>query len=202
MSLAWDSQYVEQIRDDDGLPSAADERGLAALRPGMPAVHGEQKPRRDRNARTLDPDQLQIAAYGGVCDEPGRRLGDHHTARWRDRLHSLCHSNMGAHRCVTRWLRTDLAGHHLAGVETDPHRIRHPVALYLQGSKARAGRMVLQRDGRPEQRHDPVAGEFVDRAAEASYDGAASGEQVGHDLAQPLGIEGRRQVHRPDDVGE
>ena len=55
--------------------------------------------------------------------------------------------------------------------------------------------MILQRDWRPEQRHDAVAGELVDRAAEALHHDDANIEKLGHHLAQSLGTHGRCKVH-------
>jgi hypothetical protein len=70
----------------------------------------------------------------------------------------------------------DRAHDDLAGVEAGPHREAHAVrafdvrreaselALEVHRGVAGAARVVLVGDRRAEQRHDPVAGELVDRA--------------------------------------
>ena len=62
--------------------------------------------------------------------------------------------------------------------------------------------MVLQRDRRTEHRHDAVAGELVHRAAVALDDNGRAVDQLGHDLAQPLRADRRRDVHRMHHIGE
>jgi hypothetical protein len=62
--------------------------------------------------------------------------------------------------------------------------------------------VVLQRRRRAEEGHNPVAGEFVHRAAIALYHRRAPAREVGHDLAQPLGTHRRSDVHEVDHVGE
>src|ERR1700752_5119614 len=67
---------------------------------------------------------------------------------------------------------------------------------------ARAIGVVLERDRRAESGHDPVAGDLIDRAAISLDDLRGTIDQVGHDLAESLGSESRRDVHRMDHIGE
>ena len=62
--------------------------------------------------------------------------------------------------------------------------------------------MVLQRHWRAEHRHDAVAGETADRAAVPLNHHCRTVDQIGHDLAQPLRTDRRRDVHRMHHVGE
>jgi hypothetical protein len=61
---------------------------------------------------------------------------------------------------------------------------------------------VVQRELGTEDGHDAIAGELVQRAAVAVDDRCCPVEQPGHDLAQPLGTDSLRDVHRMDHVGE
>ena len=62
--------------------------------------------------------------------------------------------------------------------------------------------MVLQRDWCAEHRHDAVAGELAQRPAVTLHHRCGTVQQLGHDLAQPLRPDGRRDVHRMHDIGE
>ena len=77
-------------------------------------------------------------------------------------------------------------------------RISKLSGLLLDGQcrQTRTKRVVFQRDRRTEQHHDAVAGELVDGTAETLHDFGRAIEQFGHDLAQPLGPQRRRQIHR------
>jgi hypothetical protein len=62
--------------------------------------------------------------------------------------------------------------------------------------------VVLQGDWRAEHSHDAVAGELVDRPAEAMHYPARAVDQLGHYLAQSLGPYRHSDVHRMHDIGE
>ena len=62
--------------------------------------------------------------------------------------------------------------------------------------------MVLQRHRRAEDSHDAVTGETADRAAVPLNHHCRTVDQIGHDLAQPLRTDLRRDVHRMHHVGE
>src|ERR1700742_5375124 len=94
-----------------------------------------------------------------------------------DRLHPLRQPPLSANGGVTGCAGTDDTGDHLARVEAHPQLQRDAVAVldfwcegldFLLNSKCgqtSPQRMVLQSIRRPEDRHDTVAGEFVDGAA-------------------------------------
>ena len=62
--------------------------------------------------------------------------------------------------------------------------------------------MVLVRDRRAEQRHDPVAGVLVDRALEAVNALGEDREEAIHDPVPLLGIDLLGELHRALHVGE
>ncbi len=62
--------------------------------------------------------------------------------------------------------------------------------------------MVLVGNGRPEQRHNAVAGELVDETLEALDAVGKDLEEALHDGAPLLGVELLGEVHRPLHVGE
>ena len=63
-------------------------------------------------------------------------------------------------------------------------------------------RVVLVRDGRPEQRHDAVAEELIDRALVAVHLGQHEVEGPAHEPVDFLGIEAGGQGREPGDVHE
>ena len=143
----------------------------------------------------------------------GRRA-EHHPTRRSDRLHPLRHPDLLTNGGVTERPRTDLTGDHLTGVQSHPQPQVHTVAvldldgkplrllLNAQGRQTGTNGVVLQRHRRAEHRHDPVAGELVHRAAVPLHHRRAAVDQLGHDLAQPLRTDRRRDVHRMHHVGE
>ena len=62
--------------------------------------------------------------------------------------------------------------------------------------------MILVRDRRAEQRHDPVAGELVDEAFEALDAFGEDLEEPRHDAREGFGVELLGQFHRALHVGE
>ena len=74
--------------------------------------------------------------------------------------------------------------------------------LHTQRGVTRADRVILVSDRRPEERHDPVAHDLVDRALVA-VDGVHHAFQDGvEQLPRLLGVAVRQQLHRPLHVGE
>jgi hypothetical protein len=180
----------------------------------MWCLHAEQPARGHRRIEILDADRLLVAEDGGVFDQPGGGLAEHDTARLCRRFHPLCQTHMLAHGGVTHCTRGDFACDDFAGVESDAHaeidgvlafhlgRELGGLLLYAQRGQAPPNRMILEGDGRAEDRHDAVAGEFVQGAAVPRDDLGRAVDQLRHDLAQPLRTDGRRDVHRVHDVGE
>jgi len=142
------------------------------------------------------------------------RSSRHHPTRRCHRLHPLSHPDLLTDGGVTEWPRTDLTGDYLTGVQANTQLQLHTVALVdIDGKpfrvllntlrrQASPDGVVLQRNRCPEHRHDAVAGELVYRAAVPLHHRRAAVGEIGHDLAQPLGPDGRGDVHRVDHVGE
>ena len=115
---------------------------------------------------------------------------------------------------VTERSGTDFTGDHLTRVQSDPHLQVHtvpvsdvdgkPFRLLLnpQGRQTGTNRVVLQRRRCAEDRHDPVTGELVDRAAVALDHRRAAVDKVGHDLTEPFRTHRRSNIHRVHHVGE
>ena len=108
----------------------------------------------------------------------------------------------------------DGADHDLAGVEPDAnlhdHALRAPHGLgvtadgllHAERGIAAPHRVILVRDGRAEQGHDPVAHDLVHRALVAVH-GLHHGLEHGvEESADLLGIAIGQQLERPLDVGE
>jgi hypothetical protein len=62
--------------------------------------------------------------------------------------------------------------------------------------------VILQRRRGAEQGHHSVAREIDGATAVVAHDRRRPHHQFGHDLAEPLGIQYGRDVHRADHVGE
>jgi hypothetical protein len=76
------------------------------------------------------------------------------------------------------------------------------VRLDRHTRQAGTNRVVLERHRSPEHRHDAVARELVDGAAEALHNYGAAVREIGHDFAQSLRPHRRGDVHRMHDIGE
>ena len=76
------------------------------------------------------------------------------------------------------------------------------LALEVQGGVTGTLRVVLVADRRPEQGHDPVAGELVDRALEPMDARAQHREEALHDRLPGLGVGRLGELHRARHVGE
>jgi hypothetical protein len=147
----------------------------------------------------------QRRAGAGHVDRVGRceRL---HALREPDRV-ALC-------RVVHAQVVADLADHDIARVEAHARRERDAVlALHLacegpqrfhQVERREGGalRVVLVRDRRAEERHDPVARVLVHRALEAVHAVGQDLEEALEDAVPGLGVELAGQLHRAREVGE
>jgi hypothetical protein len=187
---------------------------LPATDPTPPRRHAQETPCAHRCVTALDLHRLRIAQHGSVSNQPGGGRAEHHRARLRGCFHPLRHPDLLTDRGVTQSARTDLTRDDLTRVQADPHLQIDTVAsvhfggqplnflLNARGCQTRPESMVLQRDRRPEHRHDAVAGELVHRAAAASHHRRGAAHELGHDLAQPLCAHRRGHVHRMHHVGE
>ena len=154
--------------------------------------------------------QREVAGH-----DPRRLRRDAGAVRARDLLQARGDVGHGTLRGVVHaQVVADLPHHDLARVDPDPRReveaaleaqlvgeARELVAQ-LQRREARALRVVLVRDRRAEQRHDPVAGVLIHRALVAVY---ALGEDLEEAIEQTvpvLGVELRREIGRALHVGE
>jgi hypothetical protein len=118
-----------------------------------------------------------------------------------------------ADRGVPQSPRTELTGDYPTRIQADSQLQRHAIAARhldrqlvrrrLDGERGKAApkSVIFQGNWRPEQRHHAVAGEFHG-AAVTLYHRRRSLGQLGHDLAQALGVQGRRDVHRSHYVGK
>ena len=180
----------------------------------MPFLQAQQPLSRDRLIGALDPNQLGIAQGRHAINQPRGRRAEHHPTRRSDRLHPLSHPHLLTDGGVTEWAGTDFTGDHLARVQAHPQLQLHTVPLsdvdgkplrlllYAQRRQAGAESVILQRGWRAEHRHDAVAGETADRAAVPLNHHCRTVDQIGHDLAQPLRTDRRRDVHRMHHIGE
>jgi hypothetical protein len=110
-------------------------------------------------------------------------------------MHPLSHPDLLADRGVTQSGRTDIAGDHLTGVESNAQaQIDTVAAVSLRGDKcdcvldaqrsqAGAQRVVFQRGRCAEYRHDAVASELIHCPTKTLHNGRRAGDELGHDLA-------------------
>ena len=101
------------------LAITADQGRLRSV-PGSLRCHRQQAPRWYRLRDVFDPHHFGFAHLDDTLDETGGRRTQHDSARRCDRLHPLCHSDMGSDCRVTAWGRTHFARNHLARVQSDP----------------------------------------------------------------------------------
>ncbi len=147
----------------------------------------------------------QLGNIFGHVDAPG--LGD------------LLHARGETHRLSLRGIVhpqvvTDGGDHDFAGVETHPHcevellsqtqlvRVAAQRAGEVQRGVTGALRVVLVGDRCPEQGHDAVAGELVDRPFEAMDALAQDGKELIEDAMPPFRVDPPGELHRLLDVGK
>ena len=169
----------------------------------------------DRPARPLDLELAEVLEVEEAGGELGGVLGHVGLAGLGQRLHPLRQADRVADRRVVAVAAlADRPGDDLAGVDPDPGREVEPrpaaqlgrvvgdVVEHLQGGVTGAPRVVLVGDRRPEDGHDPVAGELVDGALEPGHRVGQDREEALHDLAPLLRVLLLGEVHRAADVGE
>jgi hypothetical protein len=202
------------IAPDEGRKTA----GPRAVEAGAKRTHSFEVEQPDRLRHPFHFGASEVLKHAVALDQSRRVLGEADVPRLGERLHALrqtddvalggeVHAQIVADHSYS-------ADHHLARVEPDAHRERHPVlGAHLVGVLARrvserqrrvAGPLgvVLVRDRRPEERHDAVAGELVDEALEALDAVGEDREEALHDLRPRLGIHLLGELHRALDVGE
>ena len=199
--------------DRGHLRPATDQGRLGAPDLAIARADRHQLARAHRFVGPLDAHPLRFTQHHGVLDQPRGRLRQHHPARRGHRFHPLRHTDLLPDRGVTERPRTDLTGDHPTGVKSHPHVEIHTVALSdfdgkplrlllnAHGRQAGTNGVILQRHRGAEHRHHPVAGELHAPAVAAHHRRPAL-HQLGHDLAQPLHIQRRRDVHRAHHIGE
>jgi hypothetical protein len=205
---------VQQALNGGHFPVPSNQIRLCPPGSAVPVAHAQQPKSGDWFVGPLDQNVLRLIESGSASDQPRGGRAEHHPTRRGHRFHPLRHANLLTHGGVTERPRADFTGDHLPGVQPDPQPQIHTVSLAdidgkplrlllnAQGRQTGPNGVVFQRDRRAEHRHDPVARPLCDRAAvPLHYHRTAVGE-VGHDLAQPLGTQRRRDVHRVHHVGE
>ncbi len=138
-----------------------------------------------------------------------------HLARLCDLFHARCQPDGVSLRGVIHvQVIADLADDNLTGVQPDASREVQPATQAqlvgiaaqpvdkMQRRVAGAAGVILVRDRRAEQRHDPVAGELVDEALKALDPLRKNLEKAVHDLRPFFRVELLRQLHRSFHIGE
>ena len=200
--------------------------GLAADEPRQPA-YARDVEAAAQGTEPLEPEHLhrrghplqvrlaQVPQREVAGHDPRRLRRDAGAVRARDLLQACGDVRHGTLRGVVHaQVVADLPHHDFARVDPDPRReVEAPLEAQLVGEarelvaqlqrrEARALRVVLVRDRRAEQRHDPVAGVLIHRAFVAVY---ALGEDLEEAIEQTvpvLGVELRREIGRALHVGE
>ncbi len=150
----------------------------------------------------LDLDRRDLLECEVAAHQVGGLLAQQHRARLRRGLQPG-----GQHRGVTErgvvhpQVVADRPHHDQAAVDPGPDVHLGPCGD-AEGGQHRAPRMILVRDRRPEQRHEPVAEELVDRALVAVHLGQGDAEEAVDDQVKFLRTQFRCQRARPHNVAE
>ncbi len=187
------------------LEIAPDER---RVRPATAADHARitasRRPRLDRSALALDLEGDRRPELDRVADEGDGRLPEEDVS---DRGGSLQPrgdvDRIAGHE---RPALGRLAGDDLAGIDPDADR---EVARVAADRVTQLGRradgpqgVVLVHDRHPEDGHDRIADELLDRPAVGLDDGAGELEVARHPGAHDLGIQPLAELGRADHIGE
>jgi hypothetical protein len=190
------------------------ERALVAAHQCAVGLDPFESSRRNWFGSTFDLHPLDRSEQSRVLDQARRRRRAHNPAGVCGRLHPLGHPDGMSDGGIAAGADANLAGDHLTGVHTDPNLQIYAVSpqyvggqttcdrLNLQGADARPQSVIFERHWSAEQRHQPIASEFVDRALVSLNNCRRPVEQLMHDLAQPLWIQCGRQLHRTHHVRE
>ena len=205
---------LQQVVDGGHLPPPPDQSRLSTPDAATLFTYAQQQVGLHWFVGALDLNHLRLTESHCAINQSRRRRTEYHPTRRSDRFHPLSHPDLIADSGVTERARTDFTGDHLARVQTYPQLQLDTVAvldldgkplrLVLNAQTRQAGtdRVVLQRHRRAEDSHDAVTGETADRAAVPLNHHCRTVNQIGHDLAQPLCTDLRRDVHRMHHVGE
>ena len=212
------AHLVEQVVEGGELALPTDEGGeprpAGLPQGGAPAPVTDDPVRVDRD---LDPAQLHRAERLGAdvaADHVGGRLADEDLARRRGRLEARGDvDGVADRRGVLGRAAAELAQHHHPAVEAHPGRERLAVAVVReglllepapdpQGGQEGAPGMVLVRDGGPDQRHEAVPEELVDRPAVAVNLRQRQLEEAAQQLVHRLRADLLRERRRAHDVAE
>jgi hypothetical protein len=187
-------------------------RGMEAL-PGL--RHAQELEDLDRLRDPTYGDRAERAGLEEALHEANRRGGAERGARLRELLQTR-----GEVRGLTDGgvvhveVRADGADQHVPRVQTDANLNRDAVApLHLvavpreivehpEGGVSGAKRMVLERERRAEERHDPVAEHLVHGALVGVNRFHHDLEHRIQELSRLLGIAIHQELHRALDVGE
>jgi hypothetical protein len=165
--------------------------------------------------RRIEPLEHLRAETGALEQATGKRvcgLGDGDRVRRRNRLQASRQVRRltGDHRLLCGALTDDVADHHAAGGDSDPHGERRALACgqrphrvgYAEAGIDRPLGVVLVRPRPAEIDQHAVAHELCDETIEAR-DHAGAGALVGADqIAVVLGVEPCRQCRRADQIAE
>src|SRR5262245_23465090 len=212
--------------------SGAGEDRLEPVELGLAADEAREATRARRvQARAQGPDPFELVDGHGhahalyrsgatvadgeeALDQAGRVLRQPYRSRNRELLHARGEADrVSLSRIVHAQVVADPTDHHLARVEAranreleavwgEPARIASQLGDDSQRRVTGAPGVILMRDGGPEQRHDAVAGELVDRPLEAMHLLGEDLEEAVENTMPFLGVDPLGEQHRVDHVGE
>src|SRR5437016_1098902 len=201
------------------LPGAPDQRHEPPLDRDLearaPSPLPGDRPGADRMVDPLDAPHATILGEEVAAHEPMRGLTNQDSARRRVRLQPRRQiDRLALCRVVHAEVVADLPHNDGARVQPDAHREVDPAlaaqrlgilalrALDRDGRRHRPHRVILKGDRRPEERHDAIAGELVDRALVAVHSLHEVYEGPVHDTVEVLRIESGRKRREADTIDE
>ncbi len=130
------------------------------------------------NCALFDLDRGDLLKLEVATHQVGCLLAHEHRARRRRGLQpGGQHGGVTERGVIHPQVVTDRPHHHQAAVDPDPDLHLRPFGD-AEGGKNRTAGMILMRDRRPEQRHEPIAEELVDRALIAVHLGERHPEET------------------------
>ena len=187
--------------------------GLRVLEPRPGAPHSCELEHRHRLDVAFDLEPTEGVQIEEAPYQAGGRLGQVAALGRGELLDALRQTYRVTLRGVVHpQVVADLSDDHLAGIEAHAHgEVEAPRATQLVGVRtqlvaqperrvAGALRVVFVRNGRTEQRHDPIAGVLVDRSLEAVHAICEDLKEVVQDRVPLLRVDLGCQLHRALDV--